>query len=87
MKKLMIAVFGVLFFAPLAFADGWGVGVKVGVAESDPKDIKETYHAFGGELNEGYGVFSVEGLHEWNLGSEADKIGVKLGIDSYGETE
>lgn len=90
MKKLMVAVLGMLFFAPAAFADGWGLGVKLGAAENDPKDMKDVYDNSVGlqrELDKGYGVFGLEGLYEWDLSDEANKIGVKLGLDIYGENE
>ena len=39
------------------------------------------------EMDKGYGVFSLEGLYEWDLSDEANKIGVKLGVDIYGDNE
>lgn len=41
MKKILIAVLSVLFFAPAVFADNWGLGLKAGVGQNDPKDIKK----------------------------------------------
>lgn len=89
MKKLVIAVVGLLCFAPAALADNWGVGFRVGAAENDPKDMQDAYDSIvaNKELDKGYGVFSLEALYEWNLSDEANKIGAKLGLDVYGSNE
>ena len=85
MKKLLV-VLGILCLAPVAFADNWGVGVKLGIGENDPKSMNETFDEFGGKLTTSDGLFAVEVLHEWNL-NETDKIGLKLGVDAYGENK
>lgn len=85
MKKLLV-VLGILCLAPVAFADNWGVGVKLGIGENDPKSMNETFDEFGGKLTTSDGLFAVEVLHEWNL-NETDKIGLKLGVDVYGENK
>lgn len=89
MKKLVIAVVGLLCLAPAAFADNWGLGLRLGAGENDPKDMKDAYDAIVAdkELDEGYGVFGVEALYEWNLSDETNKIGAKLGLDVYGTNE
>lgn len=87
MKKWLLALCGVLFFAPVAFADNWGFGVKLGVAETDPKTLNDVLDASGGELTEGDAFFGLEALHEWNLNSDINKLGLKIGLDIYGETE
>jgi len=93
MKKLVIAVVGLLCFAPAAFADNWGFGLRLGAGENDPKDLKEGYdEAFdygysSKELDKGYGIFGLEGLYEFDLADETNKVGVKLGVDFYGENE
>lgn len=86
MKKLVIAVVGLLCFAPAALADNWGVGFRVGAAENDPKTLKDN-HVAGTTLDEGYGVFGLEALYEWTLNEEANKIGAKLGVDVYDVNE
>ena len=86
MKKLVIAVVGLLCFAPAALADNWGVGFRVGAAENDPKALKDN-HVAGTTLDEGYGVFGLEALYEWTLNEEANKIGAKLGVDVYDVNE
>ena len=43
MKKLLIAVLAVLFIAPAAMAKDWGIGVKLGAGENDPKTLKDAY--------------------------------------------
>lgn len=85
MKKLLV-VLGILCLAPVAFADNWGVGVKLGIGENDPKSMNETFDEFGGKLTTSDGLFAVEVLHEWDL-NETDKIGLKLGVDAYGENK
>ena len=93
MKKLVIAVLAVLFVAPAAMAKDWGIGVKLGAGENDPKAMKNAYDAAfdfgytGKELDKNAGYFSLEVLHEWALNDEANKIGVKVGWDAYGENE
>ena len=87
MKKLVVAVLAVFCFAPAVMAEGWGVGVKLGGGENDPKDLQRTYdHYFGNkEIDKVAGYFSLEVLHEWSLNNEANKLGLKVGWDIYGE--
>ncbi len=90
MKKLVIAVLAVLFVAPAVMAKDWGIGVKLGAGQNDPKSLKEAFDnipAFSKELDKNAGYFSLELLHEWALNSEANKIGLKVGWDAYGENE
>ena len=89
MKKLVIAVVGLLCFAPAAFADNWGVGLRLGAAENDPKDMQDAYNSIvaNKEMDKGYGVFGLEALYEWDLSDETNKIGAKLGFDVYGSNE
>ena len=87
MKKLVIAVLAVLFVAPTVMAKDWGIGVKLGAGQNDPKTLKENFDLVGGELDKNAGYFSLEVLHEWALNDEANKIGAKVGWDMYGENE
>lgn len=89
MKKLVIAVFAVLFIAPAALADNWGLGLRLGAGENDPKGMQEFYDGLvaNKELDKNGGVFGLELLHEWDLNDEANKIGAKIGWDVYGENE
>lgn len=87
MKKIAIAVLAVLLIAPAAMAKDWGIGVKLGAGQNDPKTLKDNFNAFGGELDKNAGYFSLEVLHEWALNDEANKIGAKVGWDIYGENE
>ena len=86
MRKFALAVLAVLFIAPAAMAEGWGVGVKLGGAENDPKTMKDL-NTVGTELDKNEAFFGLEVLHEWALNDEANKIGVKVGWDTYGENE
>jgi outer membrane protein W len=93
MRKLV--VLGVLLsilcaWPTAAKADNWGVGVKVGVGENDPKTMKEIQDGtlYNTELNENGAVFSgLEALYEFNLDDETNKLGVKLGVDVFGHND
>ena len=90
MKKLAVAVLAVLFVAPAAFADNWGIGLKLGAGENDPKDLRQVYNeetAFNRELDKNAGFFGVEALYEFDLNDEANKLGVKVGVDMYGDNK
>jgi len=82
-------MFAVLFLAPAAFAEGWGVGVKLGGGDNNPSDLKAIYNAYPGskELDTNPFYFGVEAFHEWTLADETDKIGVKIGWDTFGENK
>ena len=84
MKKLVIAVLAVLFIAPAAMANNWGLGVKLGAGENDPKELKRMHHEMGGELDKDYGYLGLEAFHEWDLNDEANKLGLKVEWDFYG---
>lgn len=93
MKKL--AVLGVLLsllcaWPTAAKADNWGVGVKLGASENDPKTMKELQDRsrYSTELDENGVVFGgVEAMYEFDLNDEANKLGVKLGVDVFGQNE
>ncbi len=87
MKKLAIAVLAILFVAPSALAEGWGVGVKLGAGENEPKGMEDAFHDLGGTLDKNESYLGVEVLYEWDLNDEANKIGLKAGWDMYGENE
>ena len=86
MKKVMLLMLGVLLFAPAAFADNWGLGLKLGAGENDPATLSDDFHANGGELDKNAGYFGLEALYEYNL-DELNKLGAKVAWDSYGENE
>ena len=95
MRKLV--VLGVLLsilcaWPTAAKADNWGLGVKLGVAENDPKSMKDMqdnagYYGLNSDLEENNGVFGLEALYEVDLNDNADKLGVKLGLDFFGENK
>lgn len=88
MKKIIVAVLGVLLFSPAVFADNWGLGLKLGGGENDPKDMKKTYDSYLGskELDKSGAYFGLEALYEWNM-DDINKIGAKIGLDTYGENK
>lgn len=92
MRKLV--VLGVLLsilcaWPTAAKADNWGVGVKVGVSENDPKTLKEVQdYYYRSELTEDGAVFGgAEVLYEFDLKEEANKLGVKVGVDVFGQNK
>lgn len=94
MKKLFLALFVVAAFSTASFAGGWGLGVKLGAGQNDPKGMEADHNAFGGTFTKAPGVFAIEGLYEWDLngkrfkqvGSE-NKIGLRFGFDFYGQNK
>ncbi|MBR3631883.1 MAG: porin family protein [Elusimicrobiaceae bacterium] len=91
MKKVIIAVLAVLMVAP-AFANNWGVGLKLGAGQNDPKAMKDVYDnppagVTKTELDKNAGYFGLEAMYEFDLNDEANKIGVKVGWDMYGENK
>ena len=87
MKKILLLSLLVFLSMPL-FAE-YGVGVKLGVGENDPKSMNEAFDYYGGDKTENGGIFSLEFLYEFPLhtGDEVNKVGVKAGLDFYGENE
>ena len=83
MKKLTLAVLAV-FVASAGFASDWGLGLKLGAGQNDPKTLKDLHTS--GDLDEGYGIFGIEGQYEWTL-NETGKLGLRLGVDIYGDNE
>lgn len=86
MKKITLAVLAVFFVASAGFAGNWGLGLKLGAGQNDAKTLKDEHKAYGGELDEGYGVFGLEGQYETEM-SETGKLGIRFGVDVYGDNE
>jgi hypothetical protein len=59
----------------------------LGAGENGPKFLKDFYNHYGGDLTKNYGIFGLEALYEWDLNNETNKIGAKVGLDIYGESE
>ena len=62
----------------------------MGAGQNDPKTLKDGFDELtmvDRELDKSAGYFSLEVLHEWALNDEANKIGLKVGWDVYGENE
>ena len=87
MKKLLVSLLSIFYFASFAVAGDWGVGVKLGIGENDPKSLNEVFDYYGGKLTEGNGIFGLEVFYEWNLNDDVNKLGWKVGLDVYGENE
>ena len=87
MKKLIMTVLAVLMGAP-AFANNWGLGLRGGFGEDNPKSMKKAHDELGGDLTQGgYAFMGIEGLYEFDLNDSANKLGLKAGIDIFGENE
>ncbi|MBR4592602.1 MAG: outer membrane beta-barrel protein [Elusimicrobiaceae bacterium] len=86
MKKWIIAVIGLVCFAPVCFADNWGVGLRVGAAQNDPKVLKDAKEE-GDTLSKRPYMFGIEGLFEQNLTDNGDMLGIKFGMEWYGNNK
>jgi len=88
MKKLILAVCAVFALSTLSFAQ-FGLGVKLGAGQNDPKDMKADFNAFGGTFTENPGIVALEMLYEFTMGypDSANKIGIKVGLDFYGQNK
>lgn len=86
MKKLILAVLAVMCVSSFSFAGNWGLGLKLGAGQNDPKTLNDILDSFGGELDENYGFFAIEGQYEWDI-QETNKLGLRFGIDGYGDNE
>lgn len=93
MKKLLLAAFVLAALSPFSFAQ-WGVGVKLGAGQNNPKDLQDCfdYNCLGASsmtLTTSSGIFAIEGLYEFvfNPEDERNKAGIKFGIDFYGENK
>ena len=84
MKKLALAVLAV-FVASAGFAGNWGLGLKLGAGQNDPKTLKDA-NITGTTLDENPAFFGIEGQYEWTM-SETGKLGLRFGIDGYGDNE
>ena len=90
MKKLLLVMLGVMCFSPIAFANNWGVGVKLGLGENDPSSMEEIYNdaaAYNRTLDKDESFAGLEAMYEWALNAEENKLGVRLGVDVFGENE
>lgn len=90
MKKLLFAVLCLGCLSSFTWGGQWGAGVKVGVGQNDPKTLEALFDhatAYDRKITRSGGFFAVEVLHEWDFQSPANKIGLKLGADIYGENE
>ncbi len=90
MKKLLLVMLGVMFLSPVAFADNWGVGVKLGLGENDPSFLENLYDEDlfdNKELDKDESFAGLEAMYEWNLNAEENKLGLRLGVDFFGENE
>ena len=84
MKKLALAVVAVFCVASAGFAGNWGLGLKLGAGQNDPKTLKDMHTS--GTLEENAMFFGIEGQYEWDI-QETNKLGLRFGIDGYGDNE
>lgn len=92
-----IAVLAVLLglvcvFPTAAQADNWGLGVKLGIAENNPEAIKHardfgSFYGLNSDMEKNLGVFGLEALYEFDLNDNSNKLGVKAGLDIFGENK
>lgn len=71
MKKILLLIFAVTILSPLSFAQ-WGLGVKLGAGENDPKDMEDAFDSMYGvdrTLTTSPGIFALEVLYEKNIES------------------
>ncbi len=88
MKKLLLAVLSIYALSMVSYAVDFGIGIKGGIGENNPKEMKQ-YAGF----TKNSSIFSLEGLFETETnGSDwetlgVNKIGIKIGYDSYGKNK
>lgn len=86
MKKLALAVLAVFCVASAGFAGNWGLGLKLGGGQNDPKSLKDMHKVYGGTLEENAAYFGIEGQYEVEM-DEVGRLGFRFGIDGYGDNE
>jgi hypothetical protein len=90
MKRLVLLAAILSVVSAPCFAE-FGLGVKLGAGQNDPKDLQAAFDTDPGnrKLTKSPAFFSLEGLYEGNLlGLEGEnKLGVKLGVDIYGQNK
>lgn len=92
MKKT-ISILALVLLSMSAMAGNWGIGLKAGIAQNNPKDMKDLYdEAFDEgfdekELTKRNVYYGLEALYEWDLNDDANKLGVKIGIEGYGQNK
>ncbi len=83
MKKLVLTALAVVALSTASFAE-FGLGVKLGVGENDPKTLDK----MTGDQTTNPGFAGVEFIYEGvPQGWESNKLGVKVGVDFYGKNE
>ena len=89
MKKWLIVVISLMCLAPTVFASNWGLGLRAGAAQNDPRDMKDAYNDYFAPRERTWNpaVVGLEVLHEWDLNSESNKLGIKIGADVYGQNK
>lgn len=93
MKKWLLAVLVLFAFSMISYAADFGIGVKGGIGQNDPKEMKRRFQGCSSgdscQLTKGPGVFSIEGFFEGKINSTEleitgiNKAGIKVGYDYY----
>jgi opacity protein-like surface antigen len=91
MKRLVLLAAILSVVSAPCFAE-FGLGVKLGAGQNDPKTMKEAFDTltmFNRTLTRSPGIFAIEGLYEHALDSAngQNKLGFKFGVDFYGENK
>ena len=94
MKKWLLAVLAVFSFCSLSFAEGWGIAIKSGIGQNNPKTAETLWDYYGGTLTTAPGIFALEGFYEFEVPPEegdlledVNTFGIGLGYNAYGENE
>ncbi len=94
MKKLLLAILTIYALSGISYAVNFGIGIKGGVGQNDPKTMKQLWNYYGGTITKAPGVFSIEGLFEEKILDDSEmqtlgfnKAGIRIGYESYGENK
>jgi hypothetical protein len=94
MKKLLLAILALYALSGISYAVNFGIGIKGGVGQNDPKTMKQLWNYYGGTITKAPGILSIELFSEDTLPYDSEmeimdfnKVGFKIGYDSYGKNK